>query len=68
MPPQDANPTPSFGGFGLRRRISFLCELNLARAVGVHNVDLIWINWRLSAVSLNESGKPESTEGQGWTA
>ena len=20
MPPQDANPTPSFGGFGLRRR------------------------------------------------
>ena len=26
MPPQDANPTPSFGGFGLSKVLHFVCE------------------------------------------
>ena len=42
MPLQDANPTPSFGGFGLKREIAALeAQRNNAQAT---------IDWRFSIV------------------
>ena len=43
MPPQDANPTPSFGGFGLKRRlmVTFASDppaYNAAKAAFIESV------------------------------
>ena len=37
MPPQDANPTPSFGGFGVRRTLATRLMAWIAMSMPIHS-------------------------------
>ena len=54
MPPQDAEPTPSFGGFGINGRVSYF------RRKANHFDPLLMMGWSSTAITLMRSADDTS--------